>query len=302
MKEESFHGVFPYLVSPVSRSGDVNTTVLTRLCNDLIESGVHGLTPLGSTGEFAYLNWDQRKRIVEVVLTAAANRVPVIAGVASTTIDDAVSQALEFERMGCNGILAILEAYFPISDDGVYQYFKAIAESVSLPIVLYTNPNFQRSDLSLSVINRLSRIANIKYIKDASSNTGRLLSIMNLVEDRMQVFAASAHIPACVMLIGGVGWMAGPACLVPRESVELYQLCRKGDWTNALNLQSRLWKLNQAFAKYNLAACIKGGLQLQGYEVGEPFPPQSPLSPEGMNEVRAALESLLDRPELPAKR
>jgi 4-hydroxy-tetrahydrodipicolinate synthase len=209
--------------------------------------------------------------------------------VASTTTADAVSQALEFERLGCSGILAILEAYFPISDEGVFDYFSAIAESVSIPVVLYTNPNFQRSDLSLPVLDRLSRISNIGYIKDASSNTGRLLSILNRMGDRMKVFSASAHIPACVMLMGGVGWMAGPACVAPRQSVELYELCRLGSWDAAVNLQRRLWTLNQAFSKYNLAACIKGGLELQGYPVGAPLPPQAPLSPEGIEEVRRAL-------------
>ncbi len=150
-----------------------------------------------------------------MVVEAADGRVPVVAGVGSTTIADAAFQAREFERIGCSGILAILEAYFPVPDEGVFAYFKAIAEAVSLPVVLYTNPNFQRSDLSLSVIERLSRIPNIRYIKDASSNTGRLLSILNRVEGRIQVFAASTHIPVCVMMIGGVGWMAGPPALRP---------------------------------------------------------------------------------------
>ena len=216
-------------------------------------------------------------------------RVPVVAGVASTTIADAVSQAREFEVLGCQGILAILEAYFPISDEGVFEYFKAIAASVSLPVVLYTNPNFQRSDLNLPVIERLSHVPNICYIKDASSNTGRLLSIINQVEGRMKVFSASAHIPTCVMLIGGVGWMAGPACVAPRQSVQLYELCCRGDWQQAMELQRPLWTLNQAFAKYNLAACIKGGLELQGYSVGAPLPPQAPLPPDGVEDVRRAL-------------
>ena len=196
------------------------------------------------------------------------------------------------ERLGCAGILAILEAYFPITDEGVYAYFKAIAEAVRLPVVLYTNPNFQRSDLSLPVIDRLSHIENIKYIKDASFNTGRLLSIINRVEGRMYVFAASAHIPACVMMIGGKGWMAGPACLIPRHSVELYELCRRGEWRAAMDLQRRLWDINQAFTKYNLAACIKGGLELQGYNVGVPLLPQQPLPPDGVEEVRLALSAL----------
>jgi 4-hydroxy-tetrahydrodipicolinate synthase len=292
MVDAAFHGVFPYLVSPVSPSGEVMSEVLDRLCRDLIAAGVHGLTPLGSTGEFAYLSWPQRRRVVEVVVKAASRRVPVVAGVAATTIADAVFQAREMQELGCDGILAILEAYFPISDEGVHAYFKAVADAVTVPVVLYTNPNFQRSELSLPVIDRLSRIPNIRYIKDASYNTGRLLSIINRVEGRMAVFAASAHIPACVMLIGGKGWMAGPACIVPKQSVDLYERCRRGDWNSAMQLQRQLWSINQVFAKYNLAACIKGGLELQGYAVGTPLPPQPALSPEGIEEVRLALTEL----------
>ncbi|MGO9210194.1 MAG: dihydrodipicolinate synthase family protein [Terriglobales bacterium] len=287
-----FRGVFPYLVSPLDESGEVRADVLTRLCDDLIQAGVHGLTPLGSTGEFAYLSGPQKLRVVEVVIQAAQGRVPVVAGVASTTIADATRQAREYERLGAHGILAILEAYFPLTEEGVFAYFKAIAEAVSIPVVLYTNPSFQRSDLSLAVIERLSRVPNIRYIKDASANTGRLLSIINRVQGRLQVFAASAHIPAAVMLIGGVGWMAGPACVAPRQSVQLYDLCRRGDWTSAMELQRRLWSLNEAFAKYNLAACIKGALVLQGYPVGAPLKPQEPLSAEGVKEVTRALGAI----------
>ena len=223
-------------------------------------------------------------------LSRALGAVKDIQNEASTS--SAVSQSREFERLGCSGILAILEAYFPVSDEGVFAYFSAIANAVSVPLVLYTNPSFQRSDLSLPVIDRLSYISNIGYIKDASSNTGRLLTIINQMGERMKVFSASAHIPACVMLIGGVGWMAGPACLAPRQSVELYELCRRGSWEAAMNLQRRLWTLNQAFAKYNLAACIKGGLELQGYAVGAPLLPQAPLPPDGIEEVRRALAAL----------
>src|ERR671933_2753216 len=99
MRAAEFHGVFPYLVSPVDAAGEVKAEVLARLCDDLIAAGVHGRTPLGSTGEFAYLTWPQRRRVVETVVKAARNRVPVVAGVAATTIRDAVFQAREFERL-----------------------------------------------------------------------------------------------------------------------------------------------------------------------------------------------------------
>src|SRR5215467_12740195 len=263
----SFHGVFPYLVSPVDHRGHVKTDVLARLVDDLIVAGVHGLTALGSTGEFAYLEREQRAGVVRATITAAAGRVPVVAGVASTATADAVEQARDYQRLGVDGILAILEAYFPVKDAQVESYFRAIADAVDIPVVLYTNPQFQRSDLTLEVIARLAEHPRIRYIKDASTNTGRLLSIMNRCGERLQVFSASAHIPACVMLIGGVGWMAGPACLIPRQSVQLYELCRAGDWSAAMTLQRRLWRINEVFARFNLAACIKAALEIQGYPV-----------------------------------
>jgi 4-hydroxy-tetrahydrodipicolinate synthase len=283
-----FHGVFPYLVSPIDTGGRILTDVLGRLAADLIKAGVHGLTPLGSTGEFAYLDRTQREAVVQATIEAAAKRVPVIAGVASSATADAVEQAKTYQKLGADGILAILEAYFPLKDAQVESYFRAIADAVDIPVVLYTNPNFQRSDLSLDVIARLAEHPRIRYIKDASTNTGRLLSIMNRAP-RMKVFSASAHIPAAVMLIGGVGWMAGPACIVPRQSVRLYDLCRAGKWPEAMKLQRDLWRINEAFARFNLAACIKAGLQIQGYAVGDPLPPQAALAPADREVVEGIL-------------
>ena len=190
-----FHGVFPYLVSPIDAVGQIRTEVLGRLCDDLIKAGVHGLTPLGSTGEFAYLNQAQRATVVQATIEAANGRVPVIAGVASTSTADAVAQAKAHQKLGADGILAILEAYFPLADAQVESYFRAIADAVDIPVVIYTNPQFQRSDLTLDVIARLAAHPRIGYIKDASTNTGRLLSIMNRCGDSIKVFSASAHIP-----------------------------------------------------------------------------------------------------------
>jgi 4-hydroxy-tetrahydrodipicolinate synthase len=287
-----FHGVFPYLVSPVDADGQIRSSVLGRLCEDLIAAGVHGLTPLGSTGEFAYLDTTQRAAVVQTTIEAAKGRVPVVAGVVSTSTSDAVAQAKTYQKLGADGILAILEAYFPLSDAQVESYFRAIADAVDIPVVIYTNPQFQRSDLSLDVIARLASHPRIGYIKDASTNTGRLLSIMNRCGDAIRVFSASAHIPAAVMLIGGVGWMAGPACLIPRQSVGLYNLCMAARWDDAMALQRKLWRLNEAFARYNLAACIKAGLAIQGYDVGDPVPPQAALTADERRAVEAVLREI----------
>jgi dihydrodipicolinate synthase/N-acetylneuraminate lyase len=270
----------------------VKEKVLASLVEHLIGQRVHGLTPLGSTGEFAYLTWPQRRRVVGAILDATADRVPVVAGVAHISIREAVRQAKEFEAMGVNGILAILESYFPVPPQGVISYFRAIAEAVSCPIVLYTNPSFSSTTLSLEALQALMDCPNIQYLKDASANTGNLLTIMNQIGDRLKFFSASAHIPLFVMMLGGVGWMAGPSCVIPGQSVRLYELARAKKWDQALDLQKELWNINRVFQKYSLAACIKACLEIQGFPVGNPVPPLQPLSGSALNEVRTVLEEL----------
>lgn len=287
-----FAGVFPYLVSPIEEKGKVKEEVLKNLVNYLIEMGVHGLTPLGSTGEFAYLTWPQRQKVVEVVVEANAGRVPVVAGVAHTSINEAVRQAKEIEKIGVDGILAIMDTYFPVSPEGTIAYFRSIAEAVSLPVVLYTNPSFSATNLSWEVIENLAAIPNIRYLKDASANTGNLLTLMNRLEGKIKIFSASAHIPLVVMMFGGVGWMAGPACVVPKESVKLYELAKEKRWDEAITLQKNLWKINYIFQKYSLAPCIKACLELQGFPVGDPIPPLQPIRGKALEEIAEALKSV----------
>ncbi|HSR12465.1 MAG TPA: dihydrodipicolinate synthase family protein [Thermodesulfobacteriota bacterium] len=290
--EKNFAGVFPYLVSPVDAQGEVKEGVLKDLVRHLIGCGVHGLTPLGSTGEFAYLTWPQRQRIVEVVIDAAAGRVPVVAGIAHTSIREAARQAAEMEKLGADGILAIMDSYFPVPREGVVSYFRAVAEAVSCPVVLYTNPSFSGTNLSAEAIESLASVPNILYLKDASADTGNLLSTMNRVGDKIKIFSASAHIPLFVMMLGGVGWMSGPACVIPRESVKLYDLARAKRWEEALQLQKALWNINRIFQKYSLAPCIKACLEVQGFPVGDPIPPLQPLAGPARKEIEEVLRLL----------
>lgn len=289
MSEPGFHGVFPYLVSPVAADGTVNETTLRRLVRHLMEQGVHGLTPLGSTGEVAYLSREQRREIVRIVVDEAAGRVPVLPGVESASTRGAIDEARSYRELGADGVVLILSSYFPLREADVVRYFQDVAAAVDGPVILYNNPRFTGVDLRLGALEQLAAVENIRYIKDATGNTGRLLSITNRLGNRLQVFAASAHIPLFVMMLGGVGWMAGPACLVPRRSVELYELCRAGRWEEALALQRRLWPVNEVFQKYSLAAAVKVGLELQGFDVGDPLPPQPRLDAAAREEVARAL-------------
>jgi 4-hydroxy-tetrahydrodipicolinate synthase len=291
-KSKPLAGIYPYLVSPVDPStGAVLEEPLRTLVDHLIEQGVHGLSPLGSTGEFAYLDREQKTEIVRIVVDQTAGRVPVVPGVSGFSTVDALRQAERCARLGADAIVLMLQSFFPLPPAGVLGYFTAVAERSELPICLYANPGLT-VDLPPALVAELSHLPTVQYFKEASGNTGRILTVMNLVEDRMRMFSASAHIPLVVFQLGGVGWMAGPACLMPKACVRLWELCQAGRWEEGLALQRQLWRLNEVFQRYSLAACIKTGLRLQGYEVGDAIPPQQPLGAEAVAEIRGAIEML----------
>lgn len=292
MSEKGFSGIFPYLVTPFDDSLRLKEDVLADLVNHLISKGVHGLTPLGSTGEGVYLPSDTKKRTVEVVVRAAGRRVPVIAGVNEMTTAGAIKQAAEFQRIGVDGILVILPTYFPLSERQIVGHFRAVARAVSCPVVLYANPKYAGWDFTLPMLQELAEEPNILYLKDASGNTGKLFSIMSALKGRIRVFSASAHVPLFVFMMGGAGWMAGPACLIPEQCIELYRLALEKRWEKALELQKKLWPLNVAFQRYSLTPCVKAGLEIQGFPVGPPAPPQKPLSEEEKKAVSRVLEKI----------
>ena len=292
MKESKFEGIFPYLVSPVNDDGTIRENVLRDMVDYLINAGIHGLAPLGSTGEFFYLNWEQKKRIVEIVLDQAAGRVPVIPGVASGSVNDAVNQVKYYNSLHVDGILSVLNVYFPLDQNGIYNYFRNVAEASESPVVVYNNPKFTGFEIENETLLKLSEIPTIQYYKDASANTGRLFELSNRLRGKMGIFSASAHVPVFVMMMGGKGWMAGPACVIPKQSVALYELCRDRKWDEAIVLQRKLWGINSVFQKYGLAACIKGALTLQGFNVGEPIAPTKKLSEAGWKEIRKVLEEI----------
>lgn len=283
------HGIHPYLVSPIRDDGHINTDILEQLVDDLIRAGVQGLSPLGSTGEVIYLSQEQRRTVVTATLRAADGRVPVIAGIAAVSTRDAVEQARDYERLGAGGLVVMRQNGFATSEAGVVSYFADVARAVSIPIVLYTNPTLLGTDFSIDALKQLADVPNIRTIKDATGDTGRILTFLTQLDGRLDVFSASAHIPALVFLLGGVGWMSGPACVIAPHAVELYRRVKAGDVAGALTLQRGLWPVNEAFRKYPLGACIKAALELRGYEVGPPVAPQQPLPNAARAEIQAAL-------------
>lgn len=292
IQNERFAGIFPYLVTPFDDRGRLKEDVLANLIDHLIRKGVHGITVLGSTGEGAYLDGPTKLQVVKVAVKATNGRVPVVAGVNNLTTHGAVEEAALTERAGVDGILVVLPTYFPIGDKEVVHHFRTVSRAVSCPVTLYTNPKFALWDFTVDTLKQLAEEENIRYLKDASGNIAKLMAIFTSIGDRIKVFSASAHVPLFVLMLGGVGWMAGPACLIPEQSVALYELAVQKRWEEALELQKKQWALNMAFQKYSLAACVKAGLEMQGFAVGAPLSPQRQLDSDGLKVVRSILKKM----------
>lgn len=285
--EMKLQGIIPYLVTPYDTSSEqVKLASLEKLSASLIGKGVHGLSPLGSSGEVHYLSQADKISVVQTVVDVANGQVPVVPGITAFALKDTIEQINTLEKIGIDGVVIILNAYFPLSDNQIIKFFKTVARSVSCPIVLYNNPQFTNCDLTTNIIIELAEEPNIQYFKDASGQTGRLLSIMNQVGDQLKIFSASAHIPLHVMQLGGVGWMAGPACAYPEQALKLYDLTMAGQWEAATGLQQTLWRANEAFQRFNLVPCLKALLNMQGYDVGDPIPPLTGLDEREQVELR----------------
>src|SRR5699024_7213050 len=152
---------------------------------------------------------------------------------------EAIEQIHYYEKLGVYGVVLNLNTYFQLTSKEIVSFIRTIANSVTSDIVLYNNPKFSKVDLTPEIVIELSKEPNINYFKDATGETGRLLTIMNRTSD-IHIFSASAHIPLTVMQLGGVGWMAGPACVFPEESVHLYQLASSKNWERSEEHTSEL--------------------------------------------------------------
>ena len=290
-------GIIPYIPSPVDDNGNVNTSELYRLCVDLAKTGIGGLCVLGSTGEFPYLLLEQKRKIVETAVRAGREmKLPVVAGVTGFSSFQAINEILEFSQLGADAFVLIIESYFPLSEEELANFITRVAKAVpDKPIILYSNPKFMHYKYPIGLFDRLVDVENVIGYKDASGDTGFLLSLVNKFSDRYKIYSASAHIPLFVFELGAVGWMAGPACIIPRPSVRLWELYKDREMEKAMDLQKELWSVNSAFTKHGLTAVIKSVLSHQGYDIGKPIHPLKTLDETVANELYEIVDSINKR-------
>jgi 4-hydroxy-tetrahydrodipicolinate synthase len=286
-----WRGTYTVLVTPFTADGGaVDIPALKRLVNWQIERGIHGLIPLGSTGEFLSLTANERVQVIETCIAEAAGRVPVLVGTGAEWTRDAVAHAREAERLGASGVMIIPPYYSSPTEDELFEHYRRIGESISLPIMLYNNPATANVDLTPGVVARLSRIDNVRYIKESTLEVTRVRDIIELCGERMTVFAGILGYES--FWLGAQGWVAVCSNLIPRQSARLFELAViRGDRDAALALYKEILPIVRWVGGHRYVAASKAALGMMGLPVGEPRAPRLPLPRAEIAALRADLEA-----------
>src|SRR5205823_173331 len=235
------------LVTPFRRDGAIDEPALRSLLEWQIGSGVHFLVPCGTTGETPTLNRDEWLRVIDITIEVADRRVPVVAGATSNATAEAVERARTVaSRSGVDAILTASPYYNKPTQEGQYQHFKAIAEAIQKPIVLYNVPGRTAANIEPATLARLAQIKNIVGVKEASGNMSQIAEALNAVPDDFLVFSGDDAITLPVISLGGVGIVSVASNEIPREMAEMTRAALSGDWKKARSIHRKYLPLMQA--------------------------------------------------------
>ena len=272
---KEFRGSHTVLATPFTADASaIDTTALRRLVDWQIESGSHGLIPLGSTGEFLSVSDDERRQVVKAVVEAANGRVPVLIGTADEWTDKAVRYSVEAQAMGADGLMIISPYYSSPTEDELFQHFRRISDAVSIPVMVYNNPNTANVDLRPEFVARLGALENVRYIKESSGDISRVREI-HRVSDSVSVFAG--YHPFESLAAGAKGYVSVIGNFLPAESAAVCDLMDAGRHDDALRLYNRMIPLLNAIAGDKYVSATKCAMAAVGMPIGNPRPPRLAL-------------------------
>lgn len=292
MKASSPQGIIVVMATPFTAEERLDEPALRALIAHLLRGGVHGLFPVGSTGEFYALSMEEKRRVLEITLEEAGGRVPVYAGTGAISTREAIELTKMAEQAGADGAIVLTPFYISPSQEELYQHYAEIAKSTTLPILLYNNPGRVGVNLSAETVAKLSRIENIVGIKDSSGDIALTTEYVRKSRSDFAVLAGRDTLIYATLACGGRGAVSGTANIVPELVVEIYEAFTKGDYERARTAQFRLAPLRQAFGLGTFPVVIKEALDLIGLRAGPPRRPLRPLSPERREELRRVLEEV----------
>jgi 4-hydroxy-tetrahydrodipicolinate synthase len=284
-----FRGSFTALITPFESAG-VDYDAFCRLIEFQIKEETHGLVPVGTTGESPTLSHDEHQRVVETCIKAAKGRVPVIAGAGSNSTKEAIDLALHAEKAGASAVLVVTPYYNKPTQEGLYLHFKAINDAINIPILIYNIPPRSVIDMSVATMTRLSKLANIAGVKDATASPVRLSQQRLAMGEGFNQLSGEDGTALAFMAHGGHGCISVTSNVAPRLCAEFQNACLAGDFRRALELHDRLMPLHDALFVETNPGPVKYAASRLGLCKPDTRLPLAPVSDQTKAIVDAALE------------
>jgi len=291
---DRFKGVYVAIVTPMTPEEAVDHAELAGMLEYLLDQGIHGIIPLGSTGEYYALDAREREAVLKTVIETVGGRVPVVAGANAASTREVLGYCRQAEQLGAQGVLLAAPYYSLPTPDELFAHFRAVDDAIGIPIMLYNYPGRTGVDMKPELIERLAELDRIQYVKESSGDVTRISEIIRRCGDKISVFCGCDTIALESFALGVAGWVAGVANFLPKLHVELFDLAvRNNDFLTARKLYYKLLPiltLMEGGGKYT--QFCKAGCALLGRPVGPPRRPLLPATPVEIDQLRESLQQV----------
>ena len=294
--DKKFQGVYAVICTPFTKDDKVDETALRKHLRYLVDQGnVHGIIPTGSTGEFAAMSDQELQQIADITIDEVKGKVPVVVGTAAVSTRDTIKRSQYAQKAGADGVMVVPPYYCHPNEREIYEHYKALVESIELPIVMYNNPGTSGVDMLPPLVARLAEFEQISHIKESSGDMTRVAEIMRLCGDKIDIFCGCDILSMEMFLVGAQGWVAPPANMIPNLCVQLFELAaEQKDIQKARELYFKLLPLFTMFETTGqYVQLTKAGLDILGRPYGNPRRPLLPPTDEDKQRLREILQTLV---------
>jgi 4-hydroxy-tetrahydrodipicolinate synthase len=291
MSDSTITGIVAYPVTPFNPAdSSTNIESLRLLIDRLVKTGAHAIAPLGSTGESAYLSDQEWDEVAEESIAAVAGRVPTVVGISDLTTAGAVRRARAAQRYGADSVMVLPVSYWKLSERELITHFAAVAESITIPIMVYNNPATSGIDMSPEfLVNLVERFENITMIKESSGDIRRMQRIAQLTDGTLPFFNGSNPLALHAFAAGAAGWCTAAPCLIPAHCLTLYETIQAGNLEKARAYFRAMLPILEFIVSGGLPPTVKAGLKILGFDAGAPRPPLLPLTDTDLDQLTALL-------------
>ncbi len=292
-------GVFPAVATQMNEDGSIDYDMTAHQIEALIKAGVDGLVMLGSVGENAALEPEEKIAVLKLAVEVTSGRIPVLSGVAENSTQAAIRYVQKCEELGADGLMLLPGMIYTADPRENIEHFRSVAAKTKLPIMIYNNPGAYRIDIKPEEFNQLADVKNLVAIKESSGDPRRITDIYNACGDRFVLFCGMDDLVMETQVLGAVGWISGFTDAFPQESVALWKLLSEGKYKEALEIYRWFTPVLHMDVHAKLVQYIKLAQEMTGVGKAHVRAPRLPLVGEEMERIRATIQKAIDtRPKL----